>query len=137
MASRSLSDLLPHVEKVVKEWIAACAGRGVELLVYCTYRTPEEQDALYAIGRSLPGKKVTMAQGWKSWHNYRRAVDAVPLVGGKPLWRYSQDDANWRVAVEEAEVRGMEWAGRWQTFREYVHFQLTEGLSLVAARERM
>lgn len=33
-------------------------------------------------------------------------------------------DPGWRVMVEEADRLGLDWSGRWQGFREYVHFQL-------------
>ena len=39
----------------------------------------EEQTALYAIGRTSPGKIVTKARAGESYHNYGLAFDWVPL----------------------------------------------------------
>ena len=48
-------------------------------LIYCGRRTMEEQTALFAIGRSAPGKVVTKARAGESFHNYGLAFDWVPL----------------------------------------------------------
>jgi peptidoglycan L-alanyl-D-glutamate endopeptidase CwlK len=130
---RNPEGLIPEVRAKVEGWHSACLARGVELLVYCTRRTAEEQAALYAKGRTDPGPKVTNAPPWQSWHQYGMAVDAVPLLAGKPVWRYAPENGLWAVAVEEGDKAGLEWAGRWKTFREYVHWQSTEGLTLAAA----
>ncbi len=139
---RALHELRPEVEGIVRLWLERCSRRGVEVLVYCTYRSRDEQDALYAIGRTKPGKIKTNARGGYSWHNFRRAIDAVPMVYGKPDWTYADldndkvpDEYWWRVMVEEAKAVGLEWAGNWKSFKEFVHFQYTGGLTLEQARE--
>jgi peptidoglycan L-alanyl-D-glutamate endopeptidase CwlK len=132
MASRSLDDLEPETQAKVRVWVDACGSRGVDVLVYCTLRTAAEQAALYEIGRSLPGRIVTRAPAWQSWHQYGRAVDAVPLQAGKPDWamRFTK---LWDVMVEEGDRLGLEWAGRWKKFRESVHWQYTGEMSLTEA----
>ena len=135
MSSRRLEDLVPEVADKVRFWVDACTARGVDVLVYCTLRTWQEQAALWAQGRTRPGLVVTNAKPWDSWHQYGRAVDAVPLRNGKPIWRYDSADPAWQVFGEEAEKAGLEWAGRWKSFREYVHVQWTGGLSLAQARQ--
>jgi len=137
MASRELSDLAPETREKVERWLAACLGRDVHVLVYCTLRTAEEQADLYRIGREVPGKKVTNAPAWASWHQYGRAVDAVPLRAGKPVWKYSKNDPFWQVFAEEARNAGLEWSGDWKRFREYVHVQDTGGMSVVEAYRAM
>jgi peptidoglycan L-alanyl-D-glutamate endopeptidase CwlK len=105
----------------------------VDVLVYCTLRTAEEQAELYARGRTKPGPKVTMAAPWQSWHQYGRAVDAVPLVHGKPLWRYDGMRYEWQVFADEARAAGLEWSGDWKRFKEYVHVQDTGGMTVAQA----
>jgi len=134
---RNPGGLIPDVRSKVEQWHAACLARGVEMLVYCTLRTAAEQETLYAKGRTAPGPKVTNALPWQSWHQYGRAIDAVPLDGGKPVWRYSAANPLWAVAVEEGDKAGLEWAGRWKSFREYVHWQDTEGLTQAAAYKQL
>ena len=125
--SRSLDDLDPIVKAKAEALIAACIAQGIDLLVTSTYRDIESQNALYAQGRTTPGNIVTNATGGQSFHNYRVALDFCPLVNGKCDW----NDAGLfeRVGVI-AEGLGMEWAGRWTTFRELAHVQYTQGLSL-------
>lgn len=128
MASRSLDDLLPVVKRKAEEFRKLCADQGMDILIYCTYRSPEEQNGLYAQGRSKPGKIVTNARGGESWHNHRCAFDFVPLVAGKPAW---SDTNLYRKAGVIAESVGLEWAGRWTgSLRETAHCQYTGGLTL-------
>jgi peptidoglycan L-alanyl-D-glutamate endopeptidase CwlK len=134
---RNPDGLIPEVRAKVEQWHEACLARGVEMLVYCTRRTAIEQEALYAKGRTSPGPKVTNALPWQSWHQYGRAIDAVPLDGGKPVWKYSPTNGLWAAAAEEGDLVGLEWAGRWKTFREYVHWQDTGGLTLAAAYKEL
>lgn len=123
MASRSFADLQPQFRQRFIDWHAAAeAAAECQLLVTCTYRSPAEQDALYAIGRTKPGKKVTNAQAGQSAHNFGLALDFVPLENGKPVWSTTHDA--WRKAGNLAPSFGLEWAGTWTTFREYPHVQV-------------
>ena len=132
MASRSLDDLLPVVKEKALLFKEECEKQDMDILIYCTYRSNEEQDELYKQGRSKPGRIVTNARGGESWHNHRCAFDFVPLVAGKPAW----DDANlYRKAGVIAESVGLEWAGRWTgKLRETAHCQYTGGLTLAQLR---
>lgn len=128
MASRSLDDLLPVVKRKAEEFRKLCADQGMDILIYCTLRTWEEQDGLYAQGRTKPGKIVTNARGGESFHNYGCAFDFVPLQAGKPAW---SDTSLYRKAGVIAESVGLEWAGRWTgSLRETAHCQYTGGLTL-------
>lgn len=129
--SRSLDELHPVVKPRVEQFIALCDQEGIDLLVTSTYRDHESQNALYAQGRTTPGKKVTNAKAGQSWHNWRCAVDIVPLRNGKPVWNTSGEDAKlWERVGQLGEQAGLEWAGRWKTFKEMAHFQYTGGLTL-------
>lgn len=129
--SRSLDELHPIVKEKVQQFIQKCDENGIDLLVTSTYRDHESQNALYAQGRTTPGKKVTNAKGGQSWHNWRVAVDVVPLRNGKPVWGTTGVDWElWEAVGNIGESVGLEWAGRWKTFKEYAHFQYTGGLKL-------
>jgi len=130
--SRSLTDLLPVVQKKARALLAAAKAEGIDLLVTSTYRDAECQDALYAQGRTKPGRKVTNARGGQSWHQYRVAFDVVPLFAGKAVWN---DQRLWKRIGELGESVGLEWAGRWKTFRESPHFQFTGGLTMADLRK--
>lgn len=120
--SRSLSDLMPEVQKAAEAHIAACASLGIELLVTSTYRDDEAQAALYAQGRTAPGKVVTNARPGESYHNHRIAYDVVIIKGGKCVWNTS--DPDWATVGKLGESVGLEWAGRWKgSLKEFAHFQ--------------
>lgn len=125
--SRKLEDLSPTVRKKAEMFIAACESAGIDVLITSTYRDHESQDALYAKGRTTPGNKVTNAKGGQSFHNWRVAFDFVPMENGKPDWN---DIELFTRCGEIAERCGLEWAGRWKSFKEYAHVQYTGGLTL-------
>lgn len=127
--SRSLTELLPKVAHIAQQFVEACDAQGIDLLVTSTYRDHESQNELYAQGRTKPGKIVTNARGGQSWHNYRCALDVVPLRNGKCVWDSS--DPVWKQVGAIGESLGLEWAGRWSgRLRESAHFQYTAGLTL-------
>ena len=125
--SRSLDDLISQAHVRAEKLIELCKAAGIDLLITSTYRDNESQDALYAQGRTTPGKIVTKAKGGQSFHNYRCAFDVVPLVNGKPIW---DDEDLWTKIGRMGKQIGLEWAGDWVTFTEKPHFQYTGGKTL-------
>jgi peptidoglycan L-alanyl-D-glutamate endopeptidase CwlK len=143
MSSRRLTDLDHDVYLLAERALLAWEARKLNVLIYCTYRSEEEQAALYAQGRASlnivnkmrkdcglysisekeNSRKVTNAKAGQSMHNKRRAFDCVPLIAGKPQW--SKSSAIWQEVGAIGESVGLEWAGRWRTFCEYPHFQLS------------
>ncbi len=131
MASRSLLDLNPETRKRAEQFIVECERAGIDVLIYCTYRSNKEQDVLYAQGRTTAGNIVTNARGGQSWHNHRAAFDFVPLVNGKAAWN---DKCLYEKCGKIAESLGLEWAGRWTgSLRETAHCQFRGGLTLAQA----
>lgn len=129
--SRDIHDLDTRVGNMALHMISECAAAGIEIIVTSTYRDAASQDALYAQGRTAPGRIVTNARAGQSWHNYGLAFDVVPLRAGKPVWGATGADlALWRRVGEIGKRCGLEWAGEWVRFREYPHFQWTGGLTL-------
>ena len=131
--SRDLKELYPTVAGKAYTFVERCRQAGIDLLVTSTYRDKQSQDALYAQGRSKEGKIVTNAKGGQSFHNYRVALDVVPLRSGKPVWGTTapDDKALWAKVGEIGEACGLTWSGRWKgKMREMAHFQYTSGLTL-------
>ena len=135
--SRDLHELAPAARKRAEAFFAACAAdpelqaQGITVIATSTYRDFDAQNAIYARGRTAPGKVVTNARAGDSWHNWRCAFDVLPLRCGKPVWGTTgADRAVWQRLGEIGEACGLEWAGRWTTFREMAHFQYTGGLTL-------
>ena len=126
--SRSLSDLNPKVAAMCSEFINRCKAQHIDILITSTYRDAESQNALYAQGRTAPGKKVTNAKGGQSYHNWKVAFDFCPIVNGKPNWN---DVALYTKCGEIAKSVGLEWAGRWTgNMKEMAHCQFTGGLRI-------
>jgi peptidoglycan L-alanyl-D-glutamate endopeptidase CwlK len=121
MSSRSIDDLHPLFQSRAREFLIAAKAAGLDVLLYCGYRSREEQDELYAQGRTKLGKIVTNARAGFSAHNYGLAFDAVPIVYGKPAW---DDHAAWETYGNVAASVGLEWAGTWQSFKEFPHVQM-------------
>jgi peptidoglycan L-alanyl-D-glutamate endopeptidase CwlK len=130
--SREISELHPFVAEKCRAFIGACNTAGIDIVITSTYRDLESQAALYAQGRTAPGKNVTNAKPGRSYHNYRVAFDFAPIVNGKIPWN---DAALFSRCGEIAEKCGLEWAGRWKAMRELAHCQYTGGLTLEDLRQ--
>lgn len=117
-----------EVKKIIKECDAALTGRA-KIRVTQGLRTFEEQDALYAQGRTKPGKKVTNAKAGQSIHNYGFAVDICLIIDGKDAsWDTAKDwdndrIADWYECVKIFAKHGWEWGGNWKTFKDMPHFE--------------
>ena len=132
-SSRQLSDLHPHVQEQCRQFIEACAKKGIEVIITSTLRDNEAQAALYSQGRSRPGPKVTNARPGSSAHNYGLAFDFCPIVNGKADW---QNNDTFHQCGTIAESLGLEWAGRWGYFAELAHCQNLLGVSLNEWRDK-
>ena len=128
MADRNIDDLLPTVAVAAHAALAECEAKGLHVLVTCTYRSGAEQDALYAQGRTEPGRIVTNARAGSSFHQYRCALDVVPMVNGKPEW--SGKSPAWAQIAAVFKKHGFEWGYEWKRFKEMAHFQMTGGHDL-------
>lgn len=125
--SRNIEHLTPTVRTMAVNLIKACDLDGIDIIITSTYRDFESQLALYNQGRCTPGRIVTNAKPGHSYHNWRCAFDVVPIINGKAIWN---DDTLWNRIGKIGEECGLEWAGRWKTFKEKVHFQYTNGLKI-------
>ena len=106
--SRELADLHPTARAKCVEFLSACVAAGHPMMVVQTYRSFEEQEALYAKGRTRPGSIVTYARGGESFHNYRCAWDVCfcDTKTGKLSW-----DGPWESVGEIAGRLGINWGG--------------------------
>jgi peptidoglycan L-alanyl-D-glutamate endopeptidase CwlK len=105
--------------------VAACGARGLAVDVFETWRSPMRQGSLYAQGRTAPGKVVTKADAWESFHQYGLATDLVfrSPSGG---WTW---DGDW--AGVDAVVRAV--GGLERVAWEKPHVQMTGGLAVADA----
>lgn len=124
--SRNIADLNPIVAAKCKAFIAACKKEGIDVLITSTYRDNESQNAIYAQGRTKPGRIVTKAKAGQSFHNYRLAFDFVPIVNGKAAWNDARLFKRCREIGESLGLEGLSF--------EMAHLQWTGGLSLAQLR---
>lgn len=128
----TLADLVPDLAMRATHLLNRSEIRGHRLVVTQGLRTYQEQDALYAQGRTKPGKVVTWARGGESWHNFGRALDVAFLVDGSPSWN---EGLPWESVGMVGEAVGLEWGGRNRGGKiDRPHFQFRDGLTLAQAR---
>jgi len=109
---------------------------GVEVRIVQGLRTIDEQNALYAQGRTKPGKKVTNAKGGQSYHNYGLAVDFCLLINKKEIsWDITKDFdkdsvADWTEVKNVFQKYGWVWGGNFKSIKDYPHFEKSFGYSI-------
>lgn len=126
--------LRDELRLVFAEANGALTGRA-KCRITQTLRTFEQQAALFAQGRTKPGKRVTNARPGESFHNYGLAVDFCLIVDNKQVsWDmtkdYDQDHiADWKEVVRVFKNHCWSWGGDWKVFKDFPHFEKTFGLS--------
>lgn len=122
-SEKRLAEVYPRLADKVRAMAEQLATEGINIIVVQGLRTVEQQDALYAQGRTTPGAKVTNAKGGLSYHNFGLAVDCAPLDGPSHI-DWSASHPNWlrmeKVGVDVGLVSG----ASWRTLPDAPHFQL-------------
>jgi len=122
-----------EVTKIINEIDKALTGRA-KIRIVQGLRTFAEQDALYAQGRTKPGKIVTNAKGGQSNHNYGTAIDFCLIIDGKEVsWDTEKDYDNdhisdWKECVAIFKKYKWKWGGDFSSIKDYPHFE-KEGLN--------
>lgn len=128
--TEDVTDIRPLVKRQAAELIKAMAAIGLPIRITQGFRSIDEQNILYAKGRTTAGAIVTNAKGGDSFHNYGVAVDVVFTQ----LW-YNATEAQWNKLGVLAESLGFEWGGRWNSFSDKPHLELTLGYTLKDFKE--
>lgn len=119
--------VVDEVTQIINECDIALSGKA-KIRITQGLRSFKEQNDLYAIGRTKPGKKVTNAKGGQSVHNYGFAVDICLVIDGKVAsWDtakdWDNDDiADWYECVKIFAKHGWDWGGNWKKFKDLPHF---------------
>ncbi len=126
MASRSPKDLITSLKAVWEtsyvEFLKTYPSDPIPFLT-CTYRSPAEQNALYAQGRTKPGKIITNARGGQSKHNFN------PSHAFDIAFKDASGDVHWELALFKkfaaiAKSHGAKWGGDWGKFKDNPHFDI-------------
>jgi peptidoglycan L-alanyl-D-glutamate endopeptidase CwlK len=120
--SSRLADVKPELAEKCLAIIAQAASEGFTLIVTQGFRSIEEQNRLYQIGRrGIPGERiVTNARGGQSNHNHREAVDFAFIVAGEISW----DEKLYQNIGRWAQKVGLKWGGNWKSFKDFPHVEL-------------
>jgi peptidoglycan L-alanyl-D-glutamate endopeptidase CwlK len=118
-SEKNIATLHENVALFARTLVLAAEDKGIKIRIISGLRTYEEQDALYEIGRTMPGKKVTDAKGGHSNHNFGIAFDVGVFDGDK----YLQESPSYNIIGEIARETGLEWGGNWLK-RDRPHYQL-------------
>jgi peptidoglycan L-alanyl-D-glutamate endopeptidase CwlK len=133
-SEKNIATLDPKVQPLARALIEEAQARGINAKVICGTRTFEEQDELYAQGRTKPGKIVTKAKGGQSWHNFSLAFD-VGIFSPDGKEYYGESEA-YKEVGKIGETLGLEWGGAWK-FVDEPHFQFNpKNYTLMEMRER-
>jgi peptidoglycan L-alanyl-D-glutamate endopeptidase CwlK len=144
-SERNLATLHPDIQKRVATFIAAAKNlaqpRGLDVRIISALRSYAEQDAIYAQGRTTPGRIVTHARAGHSNHNFGLSID----IGIFKSKSYLDDDALYDELGPLGESLGLEWGGRWKKIVDKPHYQfrppwatgMTESEMLASLRQRV
>ena len=124
---KNLSGVHPDLQTLFNEVV-----KHFDCTVVSGFRSQEEQEALYAKGRTVPGKIVTHMDGVerRSKHQTGNAVDVVPYpIAWGDVARFKQ--FGWFVKGVAATLKRygaidseIEWGGDWTRFVDRPHFQI-------------
>lgn len=110
------------IDTVEAQWPANMKIRVVQGL-----RTIDEQNALYAQGRTKPGHIVTNAKGGRSFHNFGLAIDfaimydkdnngSFEVLSWDLNYDFDKDGySDWQEVVQAFKAKGWAWGvmGEW------------------------
>lgn len=121
---RDLSQLHPRLIEKITHLQVLCRNEDLPLGIGECLRTVEEQEALYAQGRTAPGSIVTYARGtsYSSQHQWGIAVDFFKNLPG-----HAYDDVGFfRRVGYLAKSIGLAWGGDWTSPVDMPHLYLPD-----------
>ncbi|MEM5660810.1 MULTISPECIES: SH3 domain-containing protein [Bacillus cereus group] len=110
----NLNKLADNTKAASFKWYQYCIDNGIEVLIYETIRTVEQQREYVRKGAS---------QTMRSYHLVGQALDFVPIQSnGTEDWNgYNKEP--WASAIRYAKQIGFEWGGDWKGFVDSPHLQ--------------
>lgn len=126
--------LHPKVRDEVKKLIEqaeAAIDQNLCIRIVMGLRTIDEQNSLYAQGRTAAGAIVTNAKGGQSTHNYGTAIDICFLFKDANGTYQYDDKKSWLVGPNHKILQGImkangwTWGGDWKTIIDTPHYEKT------------
>ncbi len=131
------SKLHPQLNYKLGLLLKKCKKKGIYLIVTEGFRSKEQQDMLYAKGRTVPGNIVTNARGssYSSQHQWGIAFDIAMNYDIDGDGKVSDDTWNIKGFQRVAKIAksiGLGWGGDWKSFKDTPHFYLKKWGSTTA-----
>jgi peptidoglycan L-alanyl-D-glutamate endopeptidase CwlK len=136
MTDRNLDDLHPDLKPLCQQWLDKCHAQQINARVIETYRSAQEQDRLFAIGRdangNIIGRTFTKARGGQSKHNIT-LPDGTPaskafdftIISDDGTCNWNPESPPWKAAVAIGKVLGLVWGGDFPANQmDCDHFQI-------------
>lgn len=122
---RDITVCHPELQEKAAQLIKLCENNGLKIGISECFRTVEEQDALYAQGRTTAGSIVTNAKGssYSSHHQWGTAFDFYRNDG---QGAYNDNDGFFSKVGALGVKLGLEWGGNWTSPVDKPHFQLPQ-----------
>jgi len=117
---RGIEKLHPEVRKKAQTLQQLCKDKNLILLITETWRTKDEQDALYDKGRTAPGSIVTNCKYPQSAHCWGVAFDFCRNIKGS---EYTNEDGFFNIVGELGKSIGLFWGGDFKNFSDMPHFE--------------
>ena len=129
-SEKNIATLVPDAQVQAREFLKQVRAAGINARIIGGTRTFAEQDALFAQGRTVPGKVVTNARGGFSNHNFGIAWDIGIFKGTSFLDESPQYDEAGQIGKD----LGLEWGGEFSSIIDKPHFQCRTGKTLAELR---
>lgn len=129
------SKLHPWLDYKLGNLLDKCAAKGIYLIITEGFRSKEQQDALYAKGRTAGGSIVTNARGssYSSQHQWGIAFDIA--INDKKLL-YDSATIKKVAKIAKSKKIGLAWGGDWKSFQDTPHFYLDKWGSTTSELKR-
>jgi peptidoglycan L-alanyl-D-glutamate endopeptidase CwlK len=127
---------MPSFSRASRERLDTCDDRIIDICeeaikfidftVVCGHRTVDEQNELYAQGRTRPGRIITYKRGGDSVHNTwpTRALDFAPYpIDWSDIVRFGEVAGIMKYIAWQKHFK-LQWGGDWPNFRDYPHIQV-------------
>lgn len=130
---RDMTQLHPLLQIKAAQLKEACQKQGISIQFSECLRTTQEQDALYAQGRTAPGSIVTNAKGstYSSQHQWGIAIDFyldmdINGDGNKKDDAFNNSTGLFDRVGAIAKSIGLGWGGDWTSIKDRPHLYLPD-----------
>lgn len=122
---RDITMCHPRLQKLAAQLIEECRKQGLVIGIGESFRTVEEQDVLYAQGRTTSGNIVTNAKGssYSSQHQWGIAFDFFRNDG---KGAYNEAGGFFERVGELGKRLGLGWGGDWKSIVDKPHLYLPD-----------